>query len=234
MPSRQGTAGGKTKIAFGTDIGNVAASKSGTKADGEDIYKAAIEGFYSFLILFHLEHGLDNFHVISTTITGSWWSEYTKRGRTHKVEAWVVRFVRSVGILDYMPDRNLRLTTERSGPCGKGQAANEAGITHFVDDSMECLWSVMKDRHNALESIISNKGFLVHFVSERRHGDAMWLPDDDECMKRLGMTDSWRQIAIWLGLPYATDTNVWRWLEKQGPPVTRHRESIWNWDPLSP
>ena len=65
------------------------------------------------------------------------------------MEAWVVRFIRECGLLELgWPEDNLLLTSDCHGRWGKGPAAwnnVKAGVTVFVDNTSDCLWSMAFD-----------------------------------------------------------------------------------------
>ena len=71
----------------------------------------------------------------------------------------MVRFIRECGLLELgWSDRNLILTSERYGPWGKGPVTwhtpGVPGVTVFVDNTADCLWSMALDPHgNAADTL---------------------------------------------------------------------------------
>ena len=129
-------------VRLGIDCGDGMSRRDVPGAEGEAIHTAAMEGFYAFALLFGAHFGFDNLYIISRTRDGNWYSYH--RGR--KIEAWVVRFVRSLGFVDLgMPVENIHLCRARSGRDGKGRIADHCQLTHFIDDHLECHWSVLED-----------------------------------------------------------------------------------------
>jgi hypothetical protein len=64
------------------------------------------------------------------------------------VEARVVWFVRECGLLELgWPEDNLLLTSDTYGEWGKGPAAyrKTPGVTVFIDNTADCLWSMEFD-----------------------------------------------------------------------------------------
>ena len=116
--------------------------------------------------------------------------------RGHQIEAWVVRFVRSMGIFDAgVPTHNMRLCTDRNGKNGKGRCAERFELTHMVDDQAECLWSVFEDSYgDSNANIKDNQGFLIHFTKEKEGGG--WMTAD--LKPYVYETQNFRQIAQWL------------------------------------
>ena len=143
----------------GLDIGDVLSVRSAPGADGLSIYKAAWVGAYAFCLFFIIRYGPESLFIISRTNSGDWYT--LRRGR--QIEAWVVRFIRSLGLFDVgVPTNNVRLCTDRAGKRGKGPCAERFELTHMVDDHLECLWAVFEDPYgNSTAHIKENGGFLV-------------------------------------------------------------------------
>ena len=76
---------------------------------------------------------------------------------THRlghVEAWVVRFIRQTGLLELGFDMwNMHVVPDKTGKHGKGPVAGNLGLTHFMDNDMDCLWSMLHDETNANETM---------------------------------------------------------------------------------
>ena len=72
-----------------------------------------------------------------------------------------MRFVRSLGLFVLgVPEQNMHICTNRSGPDGKGPKAEICRLTHMVDDQLECLWSVFEDPCGNSNRGIRENGFL--------------------------------------------------------------------------
>ena len=109
-----------------------------TRHDGALIYKAVADGFTAFAMLWKQYGDMDNFHVISRTQKGEWFSWHS--GWKCEVEAYVVRVVRAAGLTAMgMPEDNVHLRSGKSGPLGKGPVAQSIGVTTFSDNDYENL-----------------------------------------------------------------------------------------------
>ena len=141
----------------GLDIGDVLSKRGVSGADGPSIHKAAWVGAYAFCLFFIIRYGPENLFIISRTNTGDWYTLH----RGHQIEAWVVRFIRSLGLFDAgVPTNNVRLCTSRAGEKGKGRCAERFELTHMVDDHLECLWAVFEDPYgNSKANIKDNHRF---------------------------------------------------------------------------
>ena len=59
---------------------------------------------------------------------------------------------------------NVVLCKHRIGPNGKGRAASALGLTHFVDNDMDCLWSCCQDKAgNCRDTLEQHTGRLIWF-----------------------------------------------------------------------
>ena len=83
-----------------------------------------------------------NVYVISRV---NWVRETWSRAEGRYVPRhWVLRFLQSSnGVVG--DQSNTELVLHRTGSGGKGEAAERFHLTHFVDDSIDCLWSILKD-----------------------------------------------------------------------------------------
>ena len=131
------------------------------------------------------------------------------------------RLVASMGLFELgMPHANLTLCRRDMGEFGKGPIAKRYGLTHYIDDTMDCLWSVCCDSAgNAYKTISEASGFLVHYsvqpdrrLRTGRRSHAM-MYDEVRPMIRATTTD-WKEIATLFGLP----TSAWDELTRLGPP----------------
>ena len=173
------------------DVGDVASKQTDEKVEGNQMYTAVEDGFWAFAVLFAAEFGLQNMHFISRTTRGTWHSHH---GRLGRVEAWVVRLIRSTGLLEMgMPEENIHLTPQKSGPNGKGVASRDLQLTHMIDNDLECLWSVLNDRAgNSGLSIRRRNGRVIQYMGLRPVDSRWWRDEDDDWLERC---DSWFQVA---------------------------------------
>ena len=157
----------------GLDIGEVLSVRNVPGGEEGIIHTAAQIGAYCFCVFFLLRYGPENLFIISRTDTGEWYNTHSG----HQIETWVVRFVRSMGLFALgVPEQNMRLCTSRSGKEGRGPCARKFGLTHMVDDRLECLWSVFEDGYgNSDPAIKENSGFLGALHAARR-----WGPNVDD------------------------------------------------------
>ena len=74
-------------------------------------------------------------------------SVYYKGNKPHDIEHYVVRFVRELGVFEFLgvPERHLNICTKCSGRCGKGVISKDLDLTHFVDNDSDCGWSVIEE-----------------------------------------------------------------------------------------
>ena len=222
-------------VKVGVDLGDVMSTRDpgGAKQEGDDLYKAVTPGFFAFALLFGMAHGLENLYIVSRTHSGKWYSYHKKYGH---VEAWTVRFVRQTGLVEMgMPLNHLHLCERKSGEKGKGAIASKLGLTHHIDNDIECLWSMVHDVDNTYANILQEKGFLVMFTELKPEMNAKWMTDRlRQCMCEAG---SWQEVARLFELPHVDDPGVWDWLDCQGPPhrqysgttVERVRQELDEW-----
>ena len=154
----------------------------------------------------------DNVYVISrVNRLGNVWSSYHGRYMPH----WVIRFLQSSnGVVGDPSDTELVL--HRTGRGGKGEAAKKFQLTHFVDDSIDCLWSILRDPvANAMPWISGCPGgggcilfcndrarkedqLRVHFESlVARH---YYGQDEAALTQRARPAQSWKDVLDLLGL----------------------------------
>ena len=74
-------------------------------------------------------------------------STYYKHNQEYEIEHYVVRFVRELGIFEFLgvPESHLQICTKHSGQYGKGVISNDLDLTHFVDNHSDCGWSVVHE-----------------------------------------------------------------------------------------
>jgi hypothetical protein len=97
------------------------------------------------------EYGSENFFILSKCGPAM-----QKKTRTWLFET--MRF-QDVGLRR----ANVLFCTDRTGVNGKGSIAKGLGISHFVDDSDACLWSVYEEG-NSQASVERHGGKLFHFA----------------------------------------------------------------------
>ena len=190
--SAPGGAAQPTPPVVAIDVGDVASKRTDDqRVEGSEMYTAVEDGFWAFVVLFAAEFGLQDMHFISRTTRGTWHSHHAHLGR---VEAWVVRLIRSTGLLEMgMPEENIHLTSQKSGPNGKGVASRDLQLTHMIDNDLECLWSVLNDRAgNSGLSIRRSKGRVIQYTRLRPVDCWWWHRHDDDWLKRC---DSWFEVA---------------------------------------
>ncbi len=128
------------------------------------IYRAWSPGAYAAVRL--AKFYFDHVYVISrVNKLGETWSRAQRRYVPH----WVVRFLQSGN--GVVADRDAELVLHRCGRGGKGEAAKRLQLTHFVDDSLDCLWSILQDAYGSARPwITSGNGKLVMFFNDRMRG----------------------------------------------------------------
>ena len=119
-----------------------------TYNEQRQIHRAAAPGAYVTLLAVAYAYGREALHVISKVkkVEGS---NYRGRPQVH----WVRRFISSLRIFGMDNEGgpaapgDVVLVKKESGPEGKGPAASALGLSHFVDNDMDCLWSLCRDSH---------------------------------------------------------------------------------------
>ena len=129
------------------------------------IYRAIAPGAYVTLLAVARIFGREALHVISR-VTKPEGSMYRGRPQPH----WVHRLISSLRLfhVDHTGvPVNVVLCQHRHGRYGKGRAASAFGLTHFVDNDMDCLWSCCRDRHgNCRDTLAQNHGRLIWFDAD--------------------------------------------------------------------
>ena len=135
------------------------------------------------------------------------------------------KFLKSVGICSTdeggfgVPDSNVILCTSCFGPNGKGEALAHLPITEFIDDTLDCLWSVSSDpQGNCMQTLQG----LFHFDMESK-----WKDYSDEWVRpgcSLIKISDWREMTDW----FCLDTTwLWDWLCANGPPFKAFGPDFW-------
>ena len=116
----------------------------------------------------------------------------------------------------------------RIGRGGKGEAAKRLQLTHLVDDSLDCLWSILQDDYgNARPYVTGGRGKLVMYFNDRLRGDEelrdhfarvvndSWYGRDSEILMQFVHPAQTREsVVAHLGL--VPPLGAWRWF---GPRV---------------
>ncbi len=198
-------------MVLGLDIGDCLSRRDVPSADGDLCYRSAAKGAYAFLVLFTAKYGADSVHLISKTNSGQW---YSWRGDT-RVEAWVVRFAKQFGLPECgVPEDHIHVTKHKSGKYGKGLVAKDLGLTHMVDNDMECLWSVLFDpvgnASDTLEQVIQFTSLQPRALPNR----GTWPQDAQHRMVRL---HTWHDVAMYFDLT-RHPRDLWDTISRHGPP----------------
>jgi hypothetical protein len=150
--------------------------------------------------------------VVTRTNRGEWYTYHTKKG---KVESWVVRFIRQCGIVDLGFDINrIFVCHNEIGHNGKGRICASHSLTHFVDNKLVNLWSMMCDiAGNCGQSIRQADGRAFQLMQENAWNDIEWPQEDRRYLLQL---DTWKDIALYFKLPYVNE--LWDYLCSVDPP----------------
>ncbi len=157
-------------------------------------------------------------YVISrVNYLGTTWCRKERKEKPH----WVIRFLLSGnGVVE---EQDAELVLNRTGRGGKGEAAKRFQLTHFVDDSLDCLWSILQDDWgNARPWVAGGNGKLVMYFNDRQRGeeelkehlsrvvDGSWYArDQDILMQYLRPAQTWESVVAHLRcLP---PMGAWRW-----------------------
>ena len=153
------------------------------------------------MVLLMAKHGADSVHLISKTSSGlrhSW-----RKGTC--IDAWVVRFGKQCGV----SEDHIHVTKHKSGKHGKGPVAEHLGLTHMVDNDMECLWSVMFDPEgnasDTVEQVIQLTGLKPR--------DIAWPRSARDSLAKL---HTWQDVAMRFDLPCHSE--LWESISIRGPP----------------
>ena len=158
-------------------------------------------GSLCLLVLLMAKHGADSVHLIRKTSSGlrhSW-----RKGTC--IDAWVVRFGKQCGVAE----DHIHVTKHKSGKYGKGPVAEHLGLTHMVDNDMECLWSVMFDPEgnasDTVEQVIQLTGLKPR--------DIAWPHSARDSLVKL---HTWQDVAMHFDLPCHSE--LWESISIRGPP----------------
>ena len=105
------------------------------------------------------------------------------------------------------------LCKQQYGPNDKERAASALGLTHFVDNDMDCLWSCCRDRHgNCRDTLAQNHGRLIWFDADSGVGQeeldrrllqrlaARFVNRDRTAMEKwVSAAASWTRVSELLG-----------------------------------
>ena len=188
--------------------------------EGDRCWISLDKGAFPFVVLFMYTFGSDAIHIISKTNEGTWHSWH----KGVKIEHWVVRFLRQTLFPLGLKAKNVDICSRKTGWNGKGPAAKKAGLTHMVDNDMECLWAVLlDDTENAGKTIMNFNGeppgMCIRFC---KHEDVLkdWPHDFEDY---LSDCSSWFELAEYFSLPHL---DLWDEIAKMGPPVQRAPEKL--------
>ena len=166
-----------------------------------------MKGAWPFIVLFSFKFGPENLFVISRV------NYFPDRGRKH----WVQKFLLSIGIGPSpagigVPEDNKALCLSMHGPQGKGPIAKKLGITHYVDDNADCLWSFACDEagHAAAPAA------AFFFDETRRWRGYKELQETPAMRPLLRKCGSFKDLGEYFGL--ATESGAWKYLDDNGPP----------------
>ena len=184
-------------------------------------------GAYPFLVILSLLIGGANVFFIAKTDEGMKVMTSFKKNVHREVEAWELRFLKSLGIVDLnVPDDNIEFCSNKYGPYGKGPIAQRFALTHFVDHNLDCLWSVTSDScGNTYDDICANNGFVTYFAD-----------DDNDASVNISLlaapislqhTNDFRDILsrLYPSLWYFVRT-AWIHLDENGPPNGPHSQLL--------
>ena len=132
--------------------------------------------------------------------------------RLGQVEAWVVRFVKSLNLHRYgFRIENMTVVSNKLGRDGKGAASKNKHLTHFIDNDLDNLWGIANDGHGNCSTTIRG---LLHYTGCRAQGsEGDW---DDSTRRLLVTVGSWYEVAQYFDLPFMDD---WDYIANQTPPV---------------
>ena len=86
-----------------------------------------------------------------------------------------MRFMRSTGLIElgWDLDENMEITSAKSGRNGKGPACSKRqwDITAFIDNDMECLFSILNDKNGNCSHSLQATGWKLMAC-------AGWVPPD--------------------------------------------------------
>ena len=129
------------------------------------------------------------------------------------------------------------LCKHRHGQYGKGRAASALGLTHFVDNDMDCLWSCCRDPEgNCRATLERHGGRLIWFDVDSDVGQeeldrhlsqdlARFNRDRNAMEKWVSAAASWTRVAELIH-PHVADAVQagWDLFRDSGPPCSRAPE----------
>ena len=211
----------------GVDIGNVLSKRYRNWGYKVQTWRYVDpSGAYPFCMLFCLAYGAENLFPISRTNNGTW---HTFDG---KYEAWVVRFIRDLGLFDMgVPEDNLKICNEW---WEKGEIAFNLNLAQFIDDRLECLMAVF--------SLVPHCDLWCYTNDERGpfvKRDSREYPFDVQHQRvffnSLSRCDNWRTMARncdlenLLKFTNYSFNEIWEYLIIHGPPRKPHTKWVMNW-----
>ena len=206
-------------LKIGIDLGNVASVKLAGGPYDHPLWKSADpSGAYPFMLLYAYKHGGEGLVFITRTKQGTWYVQ----SRHGQEEAWVVRFLRNMGVVDMgVPlEQNLSVCKTHGD---KGPLAAQHNISAMIDDHYDCLLHV----HRALPEC----ELLCYSNSEWGYVPPS-DPDEveDSFWQAVEHLDDWKSLAQKFDLhtlpfPDSSFDEVWEQLLLRGPPNKPHSMS---------
>eukprot|EP00928_Gymnodinium_smaydae_P021808 TRINITY_DN18538_c0_g2_i1.p1 TRINITY_DN18538_c0_g2~~TRINITY_DN18538_c0_g2_i1.p1 ORF type:complete len:695 (-),score=151.46 TRINITY_DN18538_c0_g2_i1:211-2295(-) len=176
---------------FGIDIGGVLTREGDPRYDTKGIWDLGWQAPGAFDAVRRIVNcfGPENVFLVSKVRPG---------GSMHrKCEQWLhstCRFCEVTGL----PKKNIVFVAKVDGPDGKGPAAAQLGLSHFVDDKIEALQSVFADEAGNSGHIFEKyQGMLFHFP---RGGDGDAPPECDMSEVSPIMRRHYRGVKNWAGV----------------------------------
>ena len=205
-----------TALKIGIDLGNVASVKLPGNPYDHPLWKAADpSGAYPFMLLYAYKNGGDGLVFITRTKQGTWYVQ----SRHGQEEAWVVRFLRSMGVEDMgVPlERNLSVCKTH---CDKGPLATQHNISAMIDDHYDCLLHVHRALPECKLLCYSNSEWGYVPPSDPNEAeDSFWGAVEHH--------EDWKSLAQKFDLhtlpfPGSSFDEVWEQLLLRGPPNKPH------------
>ena len=203
-------------LKIGIDLGNVASVKLPGKPYDYPLWQHADpSGSYPFMLLYAYKNGGDGLVFITCTKQGTWYVQ----SRHGQEEAWVVRFLRSMGVEDMgVPlERNLSVCKTH---CDKGPLATQHNISAMIDDHYDCLLHVHRALPECKLLCYSNSEWGYVPPSDPNEAeDSFWGAVEHH--------EDWKSLAQKFDLhtlpfPGSSFDEVWEQLLLRGPPNKPH------------
>ena len=224
-PAIMAIAGMPTGVVSGYDVGGVLTdTTSPVKHEGHDIYRSTTPGAYACVMLNCAIYGPDSVNVVSRTQKGEWFSWYHNR----RIEHWVIRYLRN-GLCIFnmgVPESNVVLTCDSHGPHGKGVPIKDLGITHFIDNTVECGFAAIQEGGADWWIDIDSSR-----IPEYPHVPLASSLMTKKVLDKRIPAGSFYDVAVRLGLaeiPLDFE-KLFEEVSRRGPPITPHRYQTVDW-----